>query len=311
MPNLVIDTDPGVDDAHAIMMAFAHEGAKVKAITTVAGNVELDRTTANACTVLDVLGVPPERTPIFVGCDRGLLGTRLDAASVHGGDGLGNSNHPRSNRRVEREHAALALIRLADESPGELTLVAIGPLTNIALATRLDPQLPTKYQRLVVMGGAIRGAGNMPDPTTEFNIRTDPEAAAIVFNSWPGLWLLSWETTMEYMLHYDQARQLLDAGTPRSDFARRITEQTLTFIQDRLGRAGLFMPDPLAMAAALEPSVVTRSEMRAVTVELRGEHTRGQTSVDWHHLTGRQPHVNLILEINFERFFEMMTKAVT
>ena len=309
MTRLVIDTDPGVDDAHALMLALTHPGARVEAITTVAGNVGLERTTANACTILDALDVPPERTPIYAGCDRALVSADSRAEHVHGDDGLGNSRFPPSARRVEAEHAVLALMRLANQSPGEITLAAIGPLTNVALATRLDPALPQKFKRLVVMGGAIRGTGNMPNPTTEFNIFTDPEAAAIVFENWPGLWLLSWETTMDYMLPMEQVRELINAGTPKAEFFRRITTHTLEFIRAR-GRAGLNAPDPLAVAAAIEPEIVTKAERRAVAVELHGTHTRGQTSVDWFGLTRRAPNVNLILHIDYERFWKMMRATV-
>lgn len=310
MNRLVIDTDPGVDDAHAIMMAYAHPNARVEAICTVAGNVGLDRTTANACTILDVLGIAPEQTPIFAGCDRPLMGSYENAAEVHGKDGLGNSNHPQSGRKVESEHAVLALIRLANEATGELTLVALGPLTNVALATKLDPSLPTKYKRLVIMGGAIRGTGNMYNASAEFNILTDPEAAHIVFEHWRGLCMLSWETTMDYMLLEERVNELMNAGTSKSDFIRRITEQTVIFVREKLGRPGLFMPDPLAMAAALEPQTVTKMEHRAVSVELTGKHTRGQTTVDWFGLTGKPPSVDVILEVDFDKFWTMMKAAV-
>jgi inosine-uridine nucleoside N-ribohydrolase len=311
MVRLVIDTDPGVDDAHAILLANAHPAARVEAITTVAGNVALPLTTANAATILDVLGVPPEQTPIFAGADRALLGAGGDAAIVHGADGLGSSNHPPSSRRIETEHGALALIRLANESPGELTLVAIGPLTNLALALRLDPQMPQKYRSLVVMGGAIRSAGNMAlRPSTEFNIYTDPEAAAIVFDGWPGLSLVSWETTLQYLVASALVRQMMAGSTPRAKFFRRITEGILNYDEVTLGQPGLFAPDPLAMAIAIEPELIQRSEMRAVTVELTGEHTRGQTTVDWTNLTKRTPNVNVILDVDGPRFFELLQASV-
>jgi len=309
MTRIIIDTDPGVDDAHAIMLAFAHPGVRVEAITTVAGNVGLDRTTANACTILDALGIPLGQTPIFAGCDRALVGSDSRAAHVHGDDGLGNSHYPPSPRPVEKEHAALALIRMATQSPGEISLVAIGPLTNVALATRLDPSLPQKFKRLVVMGGAIRGTGNMPNPSTEFNIYTDPEAAAIVFQSWPGLWLLSWETTLNYAISSEQVQEMLNAGTPKAEFFRRLTEHTLEFVRQR-GRSGLFAPDPLAMAVVVQPDLVTKSELRAVAVELHGAHTRGQTTVDWFGLTGHASTVNIVLELNYERFWKMMRAAI-
>jgi purine nucleosidase len=300
-----------VDDAHAILLAFAHPGARVEAITTVAGNVALPLTTANAATILDILEVPPERTPIFAGADRALLGAGGDAAIVHGADGLGSSNHPPSGRRIEAEHGALALIRLANESPGELTLVAIGPLTNLALALRLDPRLPQKYKSLVVMGGAIRSAGNMrARPSTEFNIFTDPEAAAIVFDGWPGLSLISWETTLQYLVSSALVRQMMAVRTRRAEFFRRITEGILNYDEVTLGQPGLFAPDPLAMAIAIEPDLVQRSEMLAVTVELAGQYTRGQTTVDWTRLTERAPNVNVILGVDGPRFFQLLQDSV-
>ncbi len=311
MVRLVIDTDPGVDDAHALMLAFAHPGARVEAVTTVAGNVALPLTTANACTILDALGVPPEKTPIFAGCDRSLLGLGTDASHVHGDDGLGDSHYPPSTRPVQSEHAALALIRLAEQAPGELTLVAIGPLTNVALATRLDPRLPGMYKRLVVMGGAIRGTGNIAAaPTTEFNAHTDPEAAAIVFDAWPGLSLISWETTLQYLVSNAQVHELMEAGTPRAEFFRRITQQIHARLTEIRHEPGLFAPDPLAVAVAIEPDLVQRAEPRAVTVELGGAHTRGQTSVDWFHLTGRAPNVNVVLEVDYDRFWQRLRAAV-
>jgi purine nucleosidase len=180
MNRLVIDTDALVDDAHAIMMAFAHPQARIEAITTVAGGTSLERATATACIILDVL----ERdVPVHAGCGRALAARDTpDASFVMGQDGLGDSGYPPSKRKVADEHAVYALIRLGNASPGELTLIAIGPLTNVALATRLDPMLPQKYRRLIAMGGSIRGLGNIT-PAAEFNVYTDPEAAAIVVDA--------------------------------------------------------------------------------------------------------------------------------
>ena len=311
MVRLVIDTDPGVDDAHALLMGFAHPEARVEALTTVAGNVGLDKTTANACTILDVLEVDPERTPIFAGCDRAILGEQPDAAYVHGTDGLGDGPRTLSARPIQAEHAALALIRLANLYPGELTLLALGPLTNVALALRLDPALPQKYKRLVCMGGAIRGTGNMRErPVTEFNFFADPEAAAIVLGGWPGLSLVSWETTLLYPLSYENVQALKSTGTPRSDFFGRITSRLSQYVEDALGRHGLYAPDPLAMAVALEPDIVTRAESHYVSVELVGAHARGQTCVDWADLTKQPPNVELVLEVDFERFWGLMQAGV-
>jgi len=306
MVRLVIDTDPGVDDAHAIMMAFAHPEAHVEALTTVAGNVSLERTTANACTILDVLG---RDVPVYAGCARPLVAATSDASYFHGEDGLGDSGYPPSARQVADEHAVNALIRLANESPGELTLAAIGPLTNLALATRLDPTLAGKYERLVVMGGAIRGMGNAT-PAAEFNAYADPEAAAIVFDAWPGLTLISWETTMAHGFTAEQIEVLLSLDSPRAEFFRRISQRTIALIQQILGRKMLLEPDLLAVAVALEPGIVRKAETHYVQVELAGKHTRGQTTVDWFDRTGHEPNVNLALELDAERLWKLLQAAV-
>jgi purine nucleosidase len=307
---LVIDTDPGVDDAHAIMLACAHRqhGSTVEAITTVAGNVGLERTTPNACTVLDALDVPAAETPVFAGSPRALVGPDV-RTHYHGADGLGDCGFPPSARPVEREHAALALIRLASQSPGELTLAAIGPLTNLALAVRLDPALPGKFKRLVVMGGNIQGAGNMPNGS-EYNFFVDPEAAAVVFEAWPGLWLVSWETTTKYRLYGRHLDELAGAGTPRAEFFTRIAAGMVGAMTAHYGQRSLHAPDGLAVAIALEPDIVTRSELRPARVEVCGEHTRGHSIVDWINRSGREPHVNVALELDFERFWALLKAAV-
>jgi purine nucleosidase len=309
LTRLVVDTDPGVDDALALMLAFAHAGARIEGITVVAGNVGLERTVANVCTILDVLNADPVATPVFPGCSRSLLGSRVDATS-HGADGLGDSHFPPSSRPVEAEHGSLALVRLANEYPGELTLVALGPLTNLALAISLDPDLPRKYRRLVVMGGAVRATGNMPNPSTEFNVSSDPEAAAIVLQRWPGLGLVPWETAMGCVVGTERLREIWSAPGARAQFVRMITARKPSLVFEQFGVAGMFAADPVAMAVAIQPAVVTRSEHRHVTVELGGRHTRGQTTVDWFNLGGDAPNVELILEVDGDRFWEMLRASV-
>jgi inosine-uridine nucleoside N-ribohydrolase len=306
MVRLVIDTDPGVDDAHALLLAFAHPDARVEALTTVSGNVPLKRTTANACTILDILG---RDTPVYAGWDRPLISLPAHATYFHGEDGLGDSGYPASPRQVEPEHAAQALIRMANEAHGTLTLVAIAPLTNIALATRLDPQLPHKYRRLVVMGGAIRGQGNTT-PAAEFNFYADPEAAAIVLEAWPGLTLISWETALAHPFNAVQVETLLGIETPRGEFFRRISGRTLAFIQQIMGQKMLIEPDLLAVAAAIEPDVVRKEEARYGQVELAGQHTRGGLAVDWFGVTRQEPNARLALEMDSGRLWELLQMAV-
>ncbi len=306
MNRVIIDTDPGVDDAHALLMAVAHPTTKIEALTTVAGNVSVERATANALIILEMLNVD---IPVYVGSGDALVTPTPRRAISHGADGLGDSGLPASSRTPRPEHAAQALIRLATESPGELTLIALGPLTNIALATRLDPTLPTKYKRLIVMGGAIHGMGNSWIQAVEFNFYVDPDSAAIVMNTWPGLTLVSWETTMAHALLAHQIEALTSIASPRADFFRRTIQNRLT--RPVSGQPVLYEPDPLAMAVALEPEIIVRAEARVVDVELGGQFTRGQTVVDWFDLTGRAPNVNVVLEVNKERFWELLQLSLT
>jgi purine nucleosidase len=196
---------------------------------------------------------------------------------------------------------------MAGEAPGELTLVALGPLTNIAVATVLDPELPRKYKRLVVMGGAIHAMGNSWTPATEFNMYIDPEAAAVVFQTWSGLTLVSWENTMQYALEPYQVEELSNIDSQRAEFFRRTIKNR--YLKQLQGWNVLFEADPLAMAVALEPEIVQKSQMRFVEVELSGRSTRGQTVVDWFDLTGKAPNARLVEEIDKGRFWELMKQS--
>ncbi|MGB0387989.1 MAG: nucleoside hydrolase [Ardenticatenaceae bacterium] len=307
MERMIIDTDPGVDDAQAIMMAFAYPGVKVEAIMTVGGNVGLDRTTANACTILDLLG---EDVPIYAGCDSPLVLFSEDAAFVHGDDGLGDVGFGVSERQIEPEHAAVALVRLANESPGEITLVTIGPLTNVAVALKLDPHLPQKFKRLLVMGGAIRSRGNTSNLSAEFNVFADPEAAHVVFEAWPEFDLVDWETTMAHGFPPDLLQKWSNINTTNAKFFTAITAKVRKYLKNVLGRTTLYSADPLAMAVALEPSIVQKAEKHHITVELTGRHTRGQTTVDWGDRSGRKANANIVLQVDIQRYFELMENAL-
>jgi purine nucleosidase len=160
------------------------------------------------------------------------------------------------------------------------------------------------------MGGAVRATGNMPNPSTEFNVSSDPEAAAIVLGRWPGVALVPWETAMGSLIEMDRLRALWSAPGARADFARRITARRAALVLEHFGVSGMFAADPVAMAVALEPGIVTRLEHRHVAVELGGRLTRGQTTVDWFNLGGGQPNVNVILELDDDRFWELLKAAV-
>ncbi|MBN1267460.1 MAG: nucleoside hydrolase [Anaerolineales bacterium] len=303
MQRLIIDTDPGVDDAHAIMLALRYPDVQVEAILTVSGNVGIDYTTANAQIVLDLMKAD---VPVYRGCAGPLMHRPgSDASSIHGSDGLGDMWFPPSSRKAEPEPASQALVRLANAEPGEFTLVTLGPLTNIAVALKLDPSLPRKIKELVIMGGAIHADGNTPNLSAEYNIYADPEAAFIVFNAFPAYTLVSWETTVANGISPETMEKWRAFDTPESRFLFQITRKVLKFLEEKLSTMVLYAADVLAMAVALEPTIVEQAEDHALFVELSGEHTRGQTVVDWKNRSGKPASARIVMGVNQNRFQEL------
>ena len=302
---LLIDTDPGVDDALALLMAFADTRHRVLALTIAAGNVGLDHTVANALKLCDVAGVD---VPVHPGCPVPLVHDAADAAYVHGRDGFGDTGYTPSARRASDEHAALAILRLSHEHAGRLLLVTLGPLTNLALALRLDPTLPTRIGRLVVMGGAVTGQGNTSVPA-EFNIAFDPEAADVVFRGFPRFDVADWEAVVRHgFLHRDFDRWLADGDT-RGTFYDGISRYTRQWSADRRGDR-FHSADSLAMAMALAPEGIVRAEERPLAVELEGRLSRGATVVDWQRRSGRPDNARILLDYDQAAFEARLRGAV-
>jgi len=301
---LLIDTDPGVDDALAILMA--HEHADVVALTIAAGNVGLARTLANALKLVETLGAA---TPVFAGCAAPLVRPAEDASSVHGLDGFGDTGYLPGPRVAEAEHAAHALLRLSHEHAGELVLVAIAPLTNLALALQLDPTLPRRVAKLIIMGGAVTGRGNTARIPAEFNIGFDPEAAHIVFSSWPQFTLVDWEATLRHGVEFAQMQRWLDADDGRAHFYASISRKTRDWTRHR-GRPRLLLADALAMAVALQPDIVQRAEAHHVAIELDGALTRGATVVDWEDRCGKGANARIVLDVDHARFEALVAAAL-
>ena len=301
-PKILIDTDPGVDDALAILMAHRH--ADVVGLTVAAGNVGLAHTTANALKLVETIGAS---TPVFAGCAGPLLARPPeDAAFVHGLDGFGDIGYAPSARSVEIEPAALAILRLAREHAGKLVIVAMAPLTNLALALRLDPELPSRVARLVVMGGAVTGRGNTT-VSAEFNIGFDPEAAYIVFSAWPLIELVDWELTTRHGIGFDTIARWCAEDDPRARFFDAISRKTRDWSQAR-GRRRLMLADPLAMAVALRPEVMVRAQEHHVEIVLHGA-ARGATLVDWENRSGKAPNARIAVDVDQAGFETLAATA--
>jgi purine nucleosidase len=289
------------------MLALTHPGVTVEAITTATGNVHVDKVIPNVFTVLDVA---KKDVPVFRGADRPLIAPWEPEESVHGEDGMGNwKERPPSHRQVESEHAVQALLRLANESPGEFTLVTLGPLTNIALAARIDPGFPGKIKRFVFMGGTIAAVGNTPMVTAEWNIYCDPEAAYIALHVFPEATMVSWETTLHHPLSWQQYDMLASSQSDAGRFFHGITSENAVLYRETREARGYLVPDPLAMAVTLDPDLIKKSDPHFVTIELQGAHTRGQTVIDYVGRHGKKPNVRIVTELDRDGLFEMFRRT--
>lgn len=303
---LLIDTDPGVDDALALLMAFNDKRHDVVGLTIAAGNVGLQHTVRNALKLCEVSG--RDDIPVFAGTPEPLLHPAPDAGYVHGQDGFGDVGYAPAARGVESEHAALAILRLSHVHAGRLLLVALGPLTNIALALKLDPTLPQRVARFVVMGGAVTGHGNIT-PAAEFNFYFDPEAAHLVFEAFDRIELADWEGTLAHGLHHERVAGWLQADSPRARFYASISEKTRLWSIDRRGDLW-FAADALAMAFALEPAGALEQVERPLAIELQGRHGRGASVVDWRREGGQPDKVLILMKYDQERFEALIQAAL-
>lgn len=311
---LLIDTDPGVDDALALLMAFDAPQFDVVALTIAAGNVGLKYTVANALKLCEVAGVdiPGFHVPVYAGCDAPLLHPAPDASYVHGRDGFGDIGYTPAARQAEAEHAALAMIRLSHAHAGRLAVCMLGPLTNLAVALKLDPTLPQRIGRMVVMGGAVTGQGNTT-PTAEFNIGFDPEAAHLVFEAFAAAGKLvevaDWEAVIRHgMLHAD-VEGWLQAEHPRARFYEAISRKTREWSAGLRGERW-HAADALAMALLVAPEHARRLERRPLRVELTGAETRGMTVVDWGRRSGRPDHTELLMDYDQAAFEALIRRAL-
>ncbi len=303
---LLIDTDPGVDDALAILMAFNSPDHDVVGLSIAAGNVGLDHTVRNALKLCEVAG--RDEVPVFAGAPKPLLHHSDDAAAVHGQDGFGDIGFAPAKRQADAEHAALGILRLSHEHAGKLMIVALAPLTNVALALKLDPTLPQRVARLVVMGGAVTGHGNIT-PSGEFNTWFDPEAAHIVFEAFPQFDLCDWEANLRHGFPHEAMDRWLQVDSPRARFYDAISAHTRRWSREKRG-SYWHSADGYAMACALAPEGIQEAESRPLSVQLGLGPARGFTIVDWLRMTGRPDNARIVQTYDGERYQAMIRAAL-
>lgn len=325
---LLLDTDTGVDDAVAILYALGSEEAEVVALTCVAGNVAVPQVTRNNLGLLALCG--REDIEVARGASRPLV-AELRTAVSHGSEGLGYARLAPSRVGPSTRPAAEVLVAESRRAPGELVVVATGPLTNIALAIRLDPELPRLLRRLVLMGGAFHHTGNM-SPTSEFNIAVDPEAAKIVFDAFadeeietlPLICPLNVTETVELSPgHLEQLSLAVaesgddtspaSAGPPAENAVVRTLRDALRFHMESYQQWGYglisHMHDPLAVALALEPELA-ECRRTTVDVELDGRLTRGTTVADFRGVWGRAANAEIALRVNPDAILERIITRI-
>ena len=304
MRTLVVDTDTGSDDAVAVAMALRHPDVRVAAITVVAGNVPLDQAVQNALYTREVAGGD---APVY----RGREGTAGHTAQdVHGVDGMGDIGLPLSGRTPDEGDAVEKLVDLVRKAPGEVELVTLGPLTNVAEAFDRAPDLPGLLGRLVLMGGTSDAVGNVA-PVAEFNIWADPEAARVVFRSGPPIEMVGWDISRTYAVFTPAQAEWLAGLGPLGEFSVAIQAKLIEFTATVTHLAGFDLPDPIAMAVALDPSVATDVRRYHVDVETTGELTRGQTVVDVLGVGGGEPNVDVVVEASRERFEQVLAGTLS
>lgn len=307
--NVIIDTDPGQDDAVAILLALASpKEINLLGLTAVAGNVPLNLTVKNARTICELAKM--KNISIFKGCDKPLKRNLVTAEHVHGKTGLDGIILPEPTMPIKESHAVDFIIETIRENPRHaITICALGPLTNIAMALKKAPDIAIKIKQIILMGGAYFEVGNIT-PTAEFNIYVDPEAAKIVFNSGVKLIILPLDVTHKALISEDRVNAFKKIGTPVAKAVSEWTNFFERFDKEKYGSVGAPLHDPCVIAYLLDPSIFTGRYIN-VEIETESDLTRGMTVADWWRVTDRKPNALFIGNLDPDRFFKLLTERLS
>lgn len=301
---IIQDCDPGHDDAIAILLAGKSPQIDLLGITVVAGNQTLDRTTANALHVCQHLGL---EVPVHAGCDRPMIRKKITAGDIHGTTGLDGPAFAPLTRRAEPQHAVLYLTEKLMASDGDITLVPTGPLTNIAMAMRMEPRIVPKIRRIVLMGGAYAN-GNIT-PAAEFNIAADADAAHVVFSSGRPITMVGLDVTRKVLCYPSVVERMEKIGTP----AARLFADLMRFFnktqKEVFGWEGGPLHDPVTVASLIDPTLLTTKRVHA-EIDIRSVQSYGRTNCDLFGYEKKEPNIDLAVDINVEKFWDIIEQGI-
>jgi len=305
MKRIIIDTDPGVDDALAFLLALASPEIQLEALTTTQGNVTLETATRNALAVLELANA--SHIPVVAGSVVPLVAPLRASTHVHGESGIGNTKPRIPKGKPLPQHAVDYLIERALAEPGELSIFPIGPLTNIAMAIRKEPKFASAVKELVIMGGAVLEHGNMT-PQAEFNIYVDPHAAHIVFHAGIPITLIPLDVTHKCLFKQPHVNRLMKIKSPITQFIKEATEVYLEFSYSR-GYDGSALHDPLTLATVIAPELFTLKELY-VDVDHSGGVSTGKTFGDFYGTTQKQPNMKVALGVKGDAFIDLFVERM-
>jgi purine nucleosidase len=307
MPKRILfDTDPGIDDACAILLALASPEVSVEGLSLVHGNCSLEQAAANALSVLELANA--SHIPIAEGCELPLVQPSLLAPETHGDTGLGYAKLPEPRTRPIGQHAIDFLIEKILSSPGEITVVAIGPLTNLALAIRQEPRIVESVKELIIMGGAIRHEGNAT-AIAEFNTYVDPHAAHIVYHAGIPTRLVPLDVTYQCILTPRDVTRLQKIDSPITKFIADATRFYMEFHDEYQKIEGCVINDPLALALTFAPDLCTYQEL-SVDVDLSGGISMGKTVADFYNYGKRPANIKVAVAVQARDFVDLFLERI-
>ncbi len=298
---LLIDTDPGIDDSLAFLLGLASPEITIQGLSVVHGNCSVDQALTNALAVLELGGHP--EIPVARGCERPLVQPSLLAPETHGDTGLGYAKLPAPQAQPVKQHAVDWLIEKILAAPGEYTLLAIGPLTNIALAMRKEPAIIPALKEIVIMGAAIRHQGNTT-PLAEFNVSVDPHASHIVYHCGAPITLVPLDVTYQCILTHADVARLQRIDSPITQFIADSTRFYMEFHDEYQQIDGCVINDPLALALTFAPELCDY-ETHYVDVDIQGGVSMGKTYADFYKMTKQPPNMQVALGVHPRAFIEL------